>query len=205
MRKRRGPYRGTDARQRAILDAALACFGEVGFVETTMADIRRRSGASQGSIYHHFGGKEQLAAAVYVQGLRDYQAGLIEALIAHPGAREGIGALVRYHLCWVRDHAEMARYLVRMRHAELMAPAEEAIADANQALMAELGRFFERHVAEGTLRPLPEELYLALLMGPAQEIARRRLLAGKEVDLELAISELAEAAWRALRRQDGAP
>lgn len=202
MRKRRGPYQGTGTRRRAILDAALACFSEVGFLETTMDDIRRRSGASHGSIYHHFGGKEQLAAAVYVQGIRDYQAGLSEELARHPGAREGIDAIVGYHLRWVRDHADQARYLARMRHAELMSAAEAEIAECNQELIAELGSFFQRHVRSGTLRRLPRELYVALLLGPAQELARHWLLVGKDVDLELAISELSDAAWRALRREE---
>jgi len=40
-----------------------------------MADIRVRARASIGSIYHHFRSKEQLAAALYVEGLRDYQEG----------------------------------------------------------------------------------------------------------------------------------
>ena len=34
-----------------------------------------RARASIGSIYHHFRSKEQLAAALYVEGLRDYQEG----------------------------------------------------------------------------------------------------------------------------------
>lgn len=200
MRKRRGPYQGTGKRRREILDAALACFCEVGFLETTMEDIRLRSGASHGSIYHHFGGKEQLAAAVYVEGIREYQAGLAEELSRHPGAREGIEALIRYHLEWVRDNPDWALYLVLMRHAEFMGRAEAEIAQSNQAFLATLGGFFQRHIGEGTLRRLPRELYVSLLFGPAQELARHWLLAGKELDLELSIVELAEAAWRALRQ-----
>jgi AcrR family transcriptional regulator len=199
MRKQRGPYRGTGARQREILEAALACFSEVGYLETTMEDIRRRSGASQGSIYHHFGGKEQLAAAVYVQGIRDYQAGLTDELALHPGSREGIHALIAHHLRWARDHADYARYLVRMRHAEFMGLAEAEIAKENQVFIGALASFFQRQVREGNLRRLPRELYVPLLLGPAQELAHHWLLNGKEVEVELAISELADAAWRALR------
>ena len=49
------------------MNAALELFVTKGFLATTMDDVRRRSGASIGSIYHHFGSKEDLAAALYVE------------------------------------------------------------------------------------------------------------------------------------------
>lgn len=199
MRKRRGPYRGTEQRRRAILDAALACFTDVGYLDTTMQDIRRRSGASNGSIYHHFQGKEQLAAALYLQGILDYQSGLKDELARHAGARQGVAALVRYHLYWVRDHPDWARFLLRMRHADFMALAEQAIAEANRELMAAMACFFRRHVAAGRLRYLLPELYLSIIVGPCQELARLWLLEKRHVDLDRLAEELGEAAWLSLR------
>lgn len=199
MSKQRGQYRGTDKRRREIIDAALACFTELGFVDCTMADIRRKSGASNGSVYHHFKSKEQLAAAVYLTGVLEYQAGLLRELEGCRDARGGIHALVRFHLTWVRDHAEWARYLVRMRHADFMGDAESSISLANAGFSLALGPFFRRHVADGTLRRLPGELYLSLILGPAQELARHWMLAGKPVNFDLAIRELGDAAWLAVR------
>jgi AcrR family transcriptional regulator len=199
MRKHRGQYGGTEQRRRAILDATLACFTEVGYLDTTMEDIRRRSGASNGSIYHHFKGKEQLAAALYLQGIVDYQGGLKNELNRCTGAREGLAALVRYHLFWVRDHSDWARFLFRMRHADFMALAERPIADANRELVAVMKGFFQRHVAAGTLRHLPPELYMSIVLGPCQELARHWLLEKRNVDLDRAAEELGEAAWQSLR------
>ena len=199
MTKQRGQYRGTEQRRREIIDAALACFTQTGYVSATMADIRQRSGASNGSVYHHFKSKEQLAAQVYLTGIVEYQAGLTRELARCREPREGIHALVRYHLHWVRDHADWARFLVRMRHADFMTSAESSIGVANARFTAELGSFFRRHVTEGTLRRLPAELYIALILGPCQEIARHWLLAGRAVDLELTVRELGESAWKAVR------
>ncbi len=199
MRKRRGPSRGTAERRRAIVEAALACFTEVGFLDTTMQDIRRRSGASNGSIYHHFKSKEQLAAAVYLQGIADYQAGLGARLGRSASARAGVEAIVRYHLEWVAARADWARYLFRMRHAEFMALAEGSIAQANREFAGALGDFFHRHVETGALRRLPPELYLSLILGPCQELARLWLLEKRPIDLGRAAGELSAAAWQALR------
>ena len=53
-----------ESRRQAILEAALTCFTSKGFTETTMEDIRKLSGASTGSIYHHFENKEMLARSL---------------------------------------------------------------------------------------------------------------------------------------------
>jgi AcrR family transcriptional regulator len=55
----------TDATQQRILDAATDVFAARGFTATTMADIVDHSGASIGSIYHHFGGKKELFLAIF--------------------------------------------------------------------------------------------------------------------------------------------
>src|SRR5262249_4537599 len=104
-------------RRRIILMAALDCFTTQGVTATTIEEIRAKSGASIGSIYHHFGSKENLAATLYVEGLRDYQAGLLKDLRRRRGAETGIKAVVAYHLAWIRDHANWARYLLHMREA----------------------------------------------------------------------------------------
>ena len=55
----------TDATQQRILDAATDVFSARGFSAATMADIVENSGASIGSIYHHFGAKKELFLAIY--------------------------------------------------------------------------------------------------------------------------------------------
>src|SRR5438270_14067786 len=100
------------ARRDAILDAALACFNERGVSGTTTDDVRQRAGASVGSIYHHFGSKEQLAAALHVEGARSYQGGFLEVLENQRSARAGIHAIVRHHLRWVADHPDLARFML---------------------------------------------------------------------------------------------
>ncbi|OIN81902.1 TetR/AcrR family transcriptional regulator [Mycobacterium malmoense] len=55
------------ATQRRILDAATEVFATRGFSAATMADVAATSGASIGSIYHHFGGKSELFLAIFEQ------------------------------------------------------------------------------------------------------------------------------------------
>ncbi|WP_083738666.1 TetR/AcrR family transcriptional regulator [Mycobacterium sp. MS1601] len=55
----------TTATQQRILDAAARVFRERGFTAATIGDVVTTSGASIGSIYHHFGGKSELFLAIH--------------------------------------------------------------------------------------------------------------------------------------------
>ena len=203
MKKQRTQYKGTQQRRRQIIEAALSCFNEMGFVDTTMEDIRVRSGASNGSIYHHFKSKDQLAAEVYLEGIIDYQKGMLEELSMQQQAREGIYAIVGYHLRWVSENNEWARYLFTMRHAGFMKETEKPIKEENAKFVKGFGEFFRRHIDQGTLRSLPGELYISLLLGPCQEFARHWLTRPICFDLNLVINEIASAAWNALKTEKG--
>src|SRR5262245_33191140 len=63
----------TNATQQRILDAATTVFSARGFTAATMADIVAASGASIGSIYHHFGGKKELFLAIFERIANDIE------------------------------------------------------------------------------------------------------------------------------------
>ena len=177
-----------DGRRGEILDAALACFGERGYEGTTIEEIRARSGASVGSIYHHFGGKDQIADALYVEALRDYQSGFLELL--RDDAERAIKAVVRHHLRWVDANPDLARFLLTERR-----PAE--VRHLNRAAFEALESWRSAHADE--LQPLSFDAFYAVVIGPAQEAARHRLAGRTQTPLRRLERELADAAWQAIR------
>jgi AcrR family transcriptional regulator len=186
-------------RQAAILAAALDCFTEQGFAATTVDEIRRRSGASIGSIYHHFGGKEGLAAELYVEGLRDYQAGFVRALERHDIAEDAIRALVRHHLRWVEANPRLARLWMNRRETELRLATEGRVRELNREFFPRVEAWVKRHVEAGALRPLPADLWEPVLLGPCQELSRVWLAGRARISLRRAEGDLAEATWRAVK------
>ena len=65
---------GDDSRA-AILSVAAQCFMERGYTETSIDDVARRLGATKGRVYHHFGSKADLFAAIFRAGMdKDYAA-----------------------------------------------------------------------------------------------------------------------------------
>jgi len=57
------------ARRAELIDMAARLFGERGYHDTSMRDIAAAFGILHGSIYHHFGSKEELFIAVYEAGI----------------------------------------------------------------------------------------------------------------------------------------
>jgi len=180
------------SRREEILEAALESFDATG--TTAIEEIRRRSGASVGSIYHHFDDREGIAAALYVEILRGYQAGIGRVLRRSDDAEEGVEALVRHHLRWVERNQLRARFLLQSG-AAMRSAAREELRELNRSLEAALRGWIEVRPA---IRPLPREAFYAIVFGPAQELSRA-WLGGRIQSLRGHEDELAAAAWRAVR------
>lgn len=179
-------------RRRAILDAALECFVERGVEATTIEAIRDRSGASTGSVYHHFGSKEGIAAALYLDALGSYQEGAVAAM-----HERGIDGLVRHHVVWIAGSPDLARFLLAHRDPEVVAASRDELATLNRAFFDEVRAW----AAASDVRDLPLDLLYAVTLGPAQEWARLWLAGRAETDPETAARILADAATVAIRKE----
>jgi AcrR family transcriptional regulator len=187
-----------DARRRTILDAALEVFLESG-VDAAVEDVRRRSGASVGSLYHRFGSKEGIAAAVYVDALRDYQLEFVAALDGARDAAEGVRSAVRAHMRWVRGNPDRAQFLFAVAGADVRRAARTELRDLNDQFFARVESWLHRHVEAGEIRAVSIDVVYALWLGPSQEMARLWLARGRRGSLRTETALLADAAWRSLR------
>jgi AcrR family transcriptional regulator len=182
-----------------VLTAARAELAERGVEATSIEDLRRATGLSVGSLYHRFGSKEGLAAAVYAEALGDYQAAAIERLRRSPDAEGGVRALVEGHLEWHVANPDRARFLHENGGIARREPGRELVAEHNEEFLGEAGRWWRTHVGYGTLRDLPFDLAYVLWLGAAQEYCRLWLAGATRVGTRTAKRALADGAWNALR------
>ncbi len=189
----------SQTRRQEIMLAALDCFTAAGVDATTIEDIRARSGASVGSIYHHFGSKEKLAGALNVDALRDYQDGFLRELKRHSVAEAGIRGIVAYHLSWVSKNANWARFLLATREADFMAEAEDTVQEMNLSFYDELAAWRQPHIDSGAIVRLPADLYRPLLVGPLHEFSRQWLSGRGTSTIAEAQRVLADAIWQAYK------
>jgi AcrR family transcriptional regulator len=122
-----------ERRKARVLDVASELFVGLGFVGTSMTDIARQSGVALGTLYNHFGSKEDLFRTV--ARTRDDQA------VARPTLEpehDLTAALLRIaHYIWDVTVRERAVALIR-----LMIMESHRFPDLMPALLAEsLGRF----------------------------------------------------------------
>jgi AcrR family transcriptional regulator len=188
----------TPARRQAILSAALTEFNVHGVAGSNIDDIRRRSGASVGSIYHHFDGKDGIAGALYLEGLADYQTGFIDTLDGAASTRAGVEGAVHHHVGWIEGHGDVARFLFLGRDARTVIATERPLKVQNRRFFARVTGWTRPRVAAGELRDLEPELLTALWIGPSQELARHWLAGRTRASFKDAAPALADAAWRCL-------
>lgn len=188
----------SSSRKRQILDAALHCFNQHGLVGMTLEHIRDHSGASTGSIYHLFAGKQEIAAALYLDLLTDFQQSHLHELTRHRSAHRGITAAVRHYLDWIAANPPGARYLLDTGQAAFLDTIRAPIARHNQNFFGTLADWVAQHVADGHLASLPPKVMLALTVGPAKEFARHWLAGGTPQEMKRARAFLPRAAWLAV-------
>lgn len=184
----------------AILDAARDLVLERGVQNATVSAISEESGAPVGSLYHHFGSRDDLVAELWVRAVRRSQATFLAAA-SHPNAeRAAVAAALSIH-DFVREHRDDARLLVSFRREDLLHDSRTprlvgALADLNRPLgeaVTDLARrFFGRATQDAV-----EQMTLAVIDLPFGAI-RRHLIAGAE--LPAALREQLRAAVRAALR-----
>ena len=192
----------TDRRQ-DILNAALACAVDGGVDAVSIDGVRARCGASVGSIYHHFGNKDGIVAALFFDIFHDQSSSVQAQLDAARGVEAGVRALVTGYLDWVVAQPERARFLFQARGAVAAGPRTPDLAEAARRRNQALVTWFEPHRRSGALRDLPCELMPSPVMGPVQSYCRA-WLSGNAAQGGLPSpttyrTELAEAAWRSVR------
>ncbi|MEV6412277.1 TetR/AcrR family transcriptional regulator [Kribbella sp. NPDC051718] len=64
----------------AVVEQALGVFWEKGYRATSMLDLAAATGVQRGSLYHAYGGKEQLFTKIFSQFAEDFLAGAERAL-----------------------------------------------------------------------------------------------------------------------------
>jgi AcrR family transcriptional regulator len=190
---------GARGRRAEILDAALSCFTARGVDGTTIADIRQRAGATTGSIYHFFAGKDALVGALYVEVLRAYRASLLERLARARSARSAVRGIVEHYMDWVGERPEAARFLFEARRSPAVAAVEEEIRANNRDLFRGVRAQLAR-LGVAAAGVLPPDLLIAMVIGPATTYAREHLAGHAATDLRRARRILADAAWAALDR-----
>lgn len=187
------------SRKDDILQAALACFSESGVDATTIEMIRDRSGASIGSLYHHYGNKERIIGALYLEGVSQYAALLDAGLPQAQSAEAVVKLFVTSYVEWVSTHPEWARFILHSRGRVEAGEVGEALREANRQHGRRIAEVLAEYRKAGAFKALAPELFNSVVIGPTHDYARNWLAGRTRVDLIYCRDQLAQIAWDSVR------
>lgn len=187
-----------DSRSR-ILDAALACFLDAGYEQTTVARIRERSGVSNGTLFHRFPTKEAIADALYLESIASFQDGLWRVLARQPRSlRAAVRGTIAHQVEWIEANVDRARFVYTRGTLDVDSPGSAELEEMNRKLAAAYQAWLQPLIERGRVRPMSMLVLNAIVTGPTHSIARRWLAGRVTSPLNAYVDGLADAACAAL-------
>lgn len=151
-----------------ILAVAARQFSERGYATTTLRTIADAAGIKAGSIYYHFQGKDEIAAAVLDAGIEAISEAVrarLDALPPRADARTRLAAAVSGHLWGMLHHGEFTAAHIRIYRyvADAARRGHEPVRVAYTSLWDRL--LGEAAAAGGLRRDVPVKLVRQFLIG----------------------------------------
>ncbi|MGE8498116.1 MAG: TetR/AcrR family transcriptional regulator [Pseudomonas sp.] len=187
------------SRKDEILQAALACFTEFGVESTTIEMIRDRSGASIGSLYHHFGNKERIIAALYLAGTAEYAALLQDGFATADSAEACVRLLVTSYVDWVVANPDWARFILHSRGRVEAGEMAEQLREVNREHFQRIFEALATYREQGVFKVIPADCFASVVIGPAHDFARNWLAGRTQTELIDCREVLARVAWDSVR------
>jgi len=185
-----------DERRESILDAALACFLEKGYIATTINDIREASGATTGSIYHFFDGKGALAMALLEDAIAGWSG---ESMSSSDTAEATVKAAAMGLVNWGTKNPELFRFTDEIRTLSATAPEFEAVADTLAEGQGSLSASYAKFAKARKVKDLPWPVAHSLILGPAYDYLRLASTGRARVAAKRAAELVADGAWAAVK------
>jgi AcrR family transcriptional regulator len=180
-----------------ILAAASELFLSAGVEDTSVAELCRLAGVSNGSFFHHFPSKEDVALEITLALRREYWDYLLAGLEATDDPMEGIARTIRAAFDYQRRFPEKYRFS-RSDDAPWMRDNAVRVRDDNAPYRGRAAQWIRERAVAGKLPLWLPEIYGALLFGTPHWIARN-LDSGPEPTDRTAVEEqLVRAIQKAL-------
>jgi AcrR family transcriptional regulator len=192
-----------EERRAAILDSALAVFGERGYHASSIDDIARAGGTSKALIYEHFDSKQELYAE-----LLDQHAGELFKRLAAAIAEAGMAGSARLaagldaFYGFVEEHRVAWRMLFREANdPEMVTALERIVAEVTRVVAALIAEDPGSRSAyrDGPAREQGIEMLAQMLVGTVQSLANW-WADHQEVPRERILELTMDYAWVGLQR-----
>ncbi|MCB0320570.1 MAG: TetR/AcrR family transcriptional regulator [Bdellovibrionales bacterium] len=188
-------------RQR-ILAAALKLFVEQGYFNTNVPDLSRDSHCSVGSIYHNFKNKEEVATALYLEGIKAFRSAIYMSVKDMNDTQAFIKRLITSFLKFSEANHQLSKYLWLSRHNEFMTGIiHHPTRVGYDPLGRKLTQVIRTGIRHGELQPLKANIIWSILFGVPVGYVRDWLDGYNSEAPGTVADTIAESCWRALRTE----
>src|SRR5881275_3282986 len=195
-------------RRSQILDAALICFGQRGFHQTSMHDISAEAGISVGLIYRYFANKEAVISAMADRHKEEIQEVLERARQA-PTLLESLEILFTAHCCENSPRVVSAFVVDLYAEASRNPQVADLVRDVLQTAMNGVTDLIARSPeAEGATHGLKPHELAELIFAVSRGMLMRDVLQPQTMtaaERRARQLEVARRLWRLLFKKEGEP
>ena len=191
------PHAGAaDLTRQRLIRTALELFTTRGYHDTTTAQIAKKAGIAEGTIYRHFASKQQLVNELYRAAQR-WAAKVVEERARDPEARTARAQLTAV----AHGLIEGAAHDAAVAKLGLLERLEGVLDDESRKTEREFRLTLERIVAEGkaqgTVRAGAVEIWAGVWL-VTMSYAVEKVVAGDWKPSDTGVRLVIDAAWRAI-------
>jgi AcrR family transcriptional regulator len=185
-------HRFANTRER-IEEAATRLFVLKGTTETSVRDITREVGISEGALYRHFESKEDLVWQTFEQNYLAFARELESLAAREQTARQKVGAMIRGFCRAHDDNPTLFNFLVFVQHGQLAKLAADA-----PTPVTVMRSVLARAIEAAEIPPQDPDLATALVLGAVLQPATFAAYGRIALKLEPVSDRLVAAAWAAV-------
>jgi TetR/AcrR family transcriptional regulator, fatty acid metabolism regulator protein len=175
--------RRSDDKRSRILQAAVKVFARRGYFASRVADVARRAGVADGTIYLYFRNKEDILVSLFDEVMSEHLEGKRRDVEPGSDAPARLRAVAERHLGLLGRNRDLAVvFQVELRQSTKF--MERFTASWLQDYFALIAEIIEQGQREGTLRAdLPVKVATKAFFGVLDEMVTSWILSRKQYDL----------------------
>lgn len=191
------PHAGAaDLTRQRLIRAALELFTTRGYHDTTTAQIAKKAGIAEGTIYRHFASKQHLANELYRAAQR-WAAKVIQEKSRDPGAGTARAQLTAVAHGLVEGAAQETA-IVKLGFLESLAPVlDDESRKTEREFRLGLERLIAEGKAQGSVRAGAVEIWAGVWLATISH-ALEKVVGGDWKTEDTGVRLVIEAAWRAI-------
>lgn len=192
-----------DKRSR-ILKAAVKVFADKGFYNTRVAEIAKKAGVADGTIYLYFKSKDEILIHIFEEEMQHFIEEIRQAVDSETETIARLRTFVKTHLAFVKRNPKLAHvFQLELRQSHKF--IKEYTGSKVREYLDIIGELVEAGQRDGTLRPdVHPSLVKRALFGALDEISTHWVLSKNgKYDLAATAEQIGDIFVRGLIVQNG--